>query len=449
MKTYIVRINDPKVRETLVEKFEKVGTPRAMFKTLLVTTCRPATDIQKVPGVTSVMEDGPIHPAYVQENPPNWALPVTCGKPDTYEYQKTGDDVDIYVIDSGIKSDHVEFKPGQVETIYTYNDTDFEPQSSHGTAAASQAAGITCGIAKNANIKNVKILYSVVSVILQGFDRVLEHHLAKTNDNPSILNMSFGTTDLSYFKEETLDLTEAGVVCVACAHNYGQPQSTAPACHPWVISVGATDQSNNLAYFSNYGPTVDVLAPGSANYVADINGYAYYSGTSFSCPIVAGVLALIAQGKSVKNQTDVERITASLLNYADTSKIVSKPDTTNRLAWSLLPTNGAKIYLDAGETNYTVAGSGTTIYGQAGFESVNICPGVVGVYVDGNVEEIFFHGLKSEYTFKQRGNSLIVYKDGLLVIKTSVQSHGLRIVFGQVYQVTLINGVMKIDGEVI
>lgn len=63
-----------------------------------------------------------------------------------------------------------------------------------------------------------------------------------------------------------------------------------------VIIVGATDENDNRASFSNYGKFIDVMAPGvdvlTTHYSAD-NEYAFWSGTSFSCPITAGLCALL------------------------------------------------------------------------------------------------------------------------------------------------------------
>ncbi len=454
MEKYIVRINNPRVRGSLEKIFGNVGTPRAIHKTVIITTDRPKKEIEKVPGVISVQENETIYLAFVQETPPNWALPVICDMENQYVYEKTGNGVDIYILDSGIKSSHVEFT-GRVTTIYSQDGSDCDANKPHGTIVASQAAGSTCGVAKQANILNARMRVNDSLSVLKALDRVLEHHIGKSNSNPSILNMSFGSTNLAYLKDETLDLVEHGVICVASAHNFGTEGSTAPACHPHVVSVGATDFNNNLAYFSNWGSDIDILAPGYANRAADLDGYSTthygnYYGTSFSCPLVVGALALIAEGKTVNNINDVERMTSVLLNYADTSKVTIPSDkigTTNRLLFSLMPTSSANLFLDLDEQNINIANSGTFIYGQQGYESVNIYPGVVSITVNGNVEEVFLHFSISEYTFLQRGNGLLVYRDGLLILIISVQSWGLSLVFGAAYAVTISDGGMiRING---
>lgn len=67
-----------------------------------------------------------------------------------------------------------------------------------------------------------------------------------------------------------------------------------PASYNHVISVGATSNNDSKASFSNYGATIDVMAPGVGIYsTVPLNGYSLKSGTSMAFPLVSGLAALM------------------------------------------------------------------------------------------------------------------------------------------------------------
>jgi subtilisin family serine protease len=138
------------------------------------------------------------------------------------------------------------------------------------------------------------------------------------DEGASIISMSFGdfaAPGLPQFYQTLVDMaTQAGVLCVAAAGNEGDDVPIYPAGCERVLAVAATDFDNNRAEFSNWGSYVDIAAPGSSmwstictNYtflLSDqivylflgwdtVNPYMYGDGTSFSCPLVAGVAGLV------------------------------------------------------------------------------------------------------------------------------------------------------------
>jgi subtilisin family serine protease len=109
-----------------------------------------------------------------------------------------------------------------------------------------------------------------------------------------VINLSLGlTTDASEVSSAVDFAIKRGVLVVASAGNGATATPQFPAALPNVIGVGATDLLDRKASFSNYGPSVAVMAPGVNIITAYPGGYAIASGTSFSTAFVSAEAALI------------------------------------------------------------------------------------------------------------------------------------------------------------
>ncbi len=110
-----------------------------------------------------------------------------------------------------------------------------------------------------------------------------------------VINMSFGDTNFSLVLRDIIKFAyDNNVVLVASAGNSSSNKPHYPSSYPEVISVGATDENDYLASFSNYGSTIDLVAPGVNLWTTEINNsYRKFSGTSSAAPVVSSAAALL------------------------------------------------------------------------------------------------------------------------------------------------------------
>lgn len=208
----------------------------------------------------------------------------------------TGDGVSVAIVDTGIDLKHsdLDVVGGVSEVGYTSSYTD---DNGHGTHVAGIVAALdneigVVGVGPGIDLYAVKVLNrkgsGYTSDIIAGLDWCADNDM-------DVVNMSLGSSYYSQsFQDACTALYAGGTVIVAAAGNTGTLQAFYPAAYTHVIGVGATDSSNNLAYFSTCGSHVDLVAPGVSIYSTYKGGtYKTLSGTSMASPHVAGVAALV------------------------------------------------------------------------------------------------------------------------------------------------------------
>ena len=178
------------------------------------------------------------------------------------------------------------------------NDPMDEFRSGHGTQAAGIIAandlsgnGYT-GIAPQVKVMNLRA--GTASGYLEE-DDVASAIFYALDNGAAVINMSFGDVVLSRFLKDVIYyIYQEGMIFIASSGNSGSDRVHYPSGLPEVISVGASTEDDFVAGFSNFGNTLDLVAPGNKILATAIGGeYNVVNGTSFSAPMVSAVCGLL------------------------------------------------------------------------------------------------------------------------------------------------------------
>ncbi len=217
-------------------------------------------------------------------------------------WQPPGPGVPLTVIDSGLDISHEEFRRRpNTATLNRQILTDDESEL-HGTAVSSVAAAPANGVGLVGVYPRARLRSFDISP--QGLPTIageLQGLAAVSARGRGVVNMSFGGS--TYFPVEQHAILAAfasGSLMVAAAGNFREILSPIeyPANFAHVLTVGATDETDNVTIFSSATPALDLAAPGDQIPVAVPRvfypaGYLTLGGTSFSVPMVAGAAAAI------------------------------------------------------------------------------------------------------------------------------------------------------------
>jgi subtilisin family serine protease len=211
----------------------------------------------------------------------------------------TGAGIHAYVIDTGVDRDHPEFEGRMGERFSAYGDQ-IDDDHGHGTHVAGTFAGSTFGVARQAVVHPVRVLRNGSgsdSTVIEGIDWVTAH--SQANAWPAVANMSLGGDTSRSLDTAVCRSLAAGVVHVVAAGNDdGNACAASPAHVRQALTVGATDDRDRRAFFTNDGSCVDLFAPGvNIKSAWRGGGTNVISGTSMASPHGAGVAALVLERK--------------------------------------------------------------------------------------------------------------------------------------------------------
>lgn len=279
-----------------------------------VTTTGRAEDLAKRlkadPSVAQVTFDY-VRKASATPNDPDYIYQHyldTVRVPTAWDRSKGSPSQVVAVVDTGVNGTHPDLRG---HTVAGYNAITkagiaagaASDDNGHGSMVSGIIAAGTgngegiAGVAWNAEVMPVKVLDSngegADSDVVDGINWAVAH-------GAKILNLSMGgDADSPVLHDAVSNAVAQGAVVVVAAGNSGDDVPQYPAAYPEAVAVAATDSSGALTDFSSYGSWVDVAAPGFgilSTEIADSSGndnYAYGDGTSFSAPIVSGVVALL------------------------------------------------------------------------------------------------------------------------------------------------------------
>ncbi|MCX2951862.1 S8 family peptidase [Lentzea sp. NEAU-D7] len=289
------------------------------------------------PSVEYVERDQVVSIQATQTNPPSWGLDRIDQRnlplDQRYTYNSTGSGVNAYIIDTGVRITHRDFG-GRAKNGYDFVDNDAVAQdgNGHGTHVAGTVAGTLHGVAKQANIIGVRVLNNsgsgTIAGVVAGVNWVASNHV-----KPAVANMSLGGgANTSLDNAVSGAITRGVTFAVAAGNSNTNAANTSPARVAAALTVGSTERTDARSSFSNYGPVVDVFAPGggiTSTWNTSDTATNTISGTSMAAPHVAGVVARYLQGNF--NVTPAQVATAITTNATNGKVTNPGANTTTRL----------------------------------------------------------------------------------------------------------------------
>lgn len=285
------------------------------------------------PRVAAVVPDAPLHAAAFPASPPDDAFYAPY-QPDLGLINvpgawltTRGSGVTVAVLDSGLDASHPDIAGASIVAAHNfvsgsavYGSADVTDGAGHGTHVTGTIAARTnngvgvAGIAPDVTVMPLKVLDDDGSGSFADLADAVDYAVANGAD---VINLSLGgalSASTAAWITGVMDtVRSAGVLVVAAAGNDGVSTPFYPAAVPSVISVAALDNAASAstrdlrASYSNFGPTIDIAAPGTLIASTVPGGlYQAWSGTSMASPHVAAIAALVEAAHPAWTPSEVE-----------------------------------------------------------------------------------------------------------------------------------------------
>lgn len=261
------------------------------------------------------------------------ALPLSG----SYTYTATGAGVTAYIIDSGVQTNHPEFGT-RAQHVYDPTGGTGADCSGHGTHIAGIVGGTTYGVAKQINLRSIRVLQCDAQGFLSDVVRALEW-VEINAAKPAVVTLALAPKDVTVGNSPALELAvqdviNSGVFVAVSAGKNGTDQecNLAPASVSAAFTVAASTTADQRYAGSNYGSCVDSYAPGQGIISATIGSFTEArSGASQATAFVAGVAALY---KATNGDAPQATINDWLITNSTKNVIQNNPTgTPNRLLY--------------------------------------------------------------------------------------------------------------------
>jgi subtilisin family serine protease len=279
--------------------------------------------------------------AQAVQSPATWGLDRidqrTLPLNNSYSYLYTGAGVHAYIIDTGIRSTHTQFTGRATKDFDAIGDgQNGNDCAGHGTHVAGTIGGVTYGVAKAVRLHAVRVLNCLGSGtfagVIAGINWVSANRIL-----PAVANMSLGGGFSSAVNDAVTNAIAHGVTfAVAAGNDNLNACNYSPASTPAAITVGSTTSTDSRSSFSNFGPCLDIFAPGSSitsAWIGSDTATNTISGTSMATPHTAGVAALYLQANPTASPATVA---AALINSSTPNLVIDPAGSVNRLLYSIL-----------------------------------------------------------------------------------------------------------------